>query len=212
MTDDETRTESQEVGLPDPPAYSIDVRDGSIYEDSGAYGIMYAGDYEWDNVRCTAEAYGEYDPTAHPADRRKTIKGKPRRSLKFHTEWIDVDTAKECVRQIGRYNRFDAEKVSAAFDDMPANIRVVVARESSPAIYVWTDDPVTVMDAINGLEADPAEIYDAIRHRETAGHVACPPDELGGHPNADSYPSLGVGLAREELEEGTPTLVRMWWD
>jgi hypothetical protein len=213
MANDERQTEAESTGeqLPEPPTYDLPYEPGDagydMAEKSGYYGVMYAGDYEWNNVRCTAEAYGEYDATARPGNRRKSIDGQSRRSLKFHSTWMDVETAKECVRNIGPYNRFDPARVHAALDDMPEPIRVCVGREGSPSLYVWTLQPCAVMDAINGDEP-----YIGIKGEVDDDLDGCPPDELGGIPEAETYPDMTVGKARKHLSDGVPTLIRCWWD
>jgi hypothetical protein len=217
MANDKRQTEAETTGeqLPEPPAYDCPYEPGTagydMAEQSGYYGVMYAGEYEWDNVRCTAEAYGEYDPNARPGNRRKSIDGKSRRSLKFHSTWMDVETATECVHKVGEYNRFEPEHVAVALEAMPSDVRVVVGRESSPVMYVWTADQKGATAAFNGIGASWDEIAAALTG-ETNDPTASPPDELGGVPNAETYPIRTVGEAPEDLETGVPILIRAWWD
>ncbi|ELZ39324.1 hypothetical protein C471_08595 [Halorubrum saccharovorum DSM 1137] len=198
--------------LPKAPEYELPYdRDSVAVESakrSGYYGIMYAGNYEWDNQTCTAEAYGEYDADARPGERHRMINGQPRRSLKFHTTWMDADKAEPCLREIGSYNRFDGDVTADALDDLPDAAKVVVGRESSPVMYVWTVDAPAVYDVFDNLIVDdtvddPDAIVPATDHR---------PNELGGVPNADTFPVATVGKSRGDLDTGVPTLLRAWWD
>jgi hypothetical protein len=225
-----------------PPAYEQPYTEGdtpySHYADAGTYGIMYAGEYKWDNIRCTAEAYG--DTNEYSRSSTST------RSLQFHTEWMDAAAAKACVREIGVYNQFDPEHVAAAIDAMPTTAWFVVARESSPAVYVWTVSPHEVMDI---LDESGSEVYDRRQElykelskiedkrdtdetlilkqpEETSGRLRevlteleqlntfppGAPDELGAFPHATTYPTVRVGTDDGDLAPGTPTLIRAWWD
>jgi hypothetical protein len=227
-----------------PPTYEQPYTEGdtpySHYEDAGKYGIMYAGFYKWDDVRCTAEAYGD----SQVGDGRRSST-KPSRSLQFHTEWVDAETAKECIREIGGYNRFDPEHVAAAIDDMPSDTWFVVGRESSPVIYAWTDRAETLVDVFeeSGSEAyyrqqelyhelsaiederdtdealilkSPSEAEGRLREvlvelEAIDSCVAGAPDELTAYPDAEQYPHPCAGSA-DAPPSGTPTLVRAWWD
>ena len=175
------------------PAYEQPYSKGSnAYErltDGNKYGIMFAGDYEWDSVRCTAEAYGESHEEFARRDTQLT------RSLQFHTDWIDAETAKECVREIGRYNGFDGEYVAAAIDEAPDSARFVVGRESSPVLYVWTeraDEVLAELDQSNPFASEA-------------------PDELAAYPDAQQYPQPQVASTADP-GPGRPTLIRAWWD
>jgi hypothetical protein len=223
-----------------PPTYEQPYTEGdtpySHYADAGKYGIMFAGEYQWDNIRCTAEAYGDTGCSRH---------GTPSRSLLFHTEWVDATTATECIREIGRYNRFDPAYVVTAIDEMPNTARFVVAREGSPALYVWTERPGDVTDVFEECgsdaydrqqelsaelsaiqdERDTDDILILKSPEETSGRVrdilaeletgettpAGAPDELRAVPNADTFPGTG-GEGNDHAEPGTPTLIRAWWD
>lgn len=159
------------------------------YERAGTYGIMHASDYEWSNVECTTEAYG---------DVRRGWSGEPprARSLLFHTEWLDVDEASECVETIGSGMTFKPDQVTAVLrriqERADEDVQVVVGREGSPVVYVWTCEPV--------------HAYDEFRYMDS------PPDELGGFPRAETFPGVNIGKDRHELVSGTPTLIRAWWD
>jgi hypothetical protein len=226
-----------------PPTYEQPYSEGdtaySHYADAGKYGIMYAGFYQWDDVRCTAEAYGESRRDFGRSDTR------PTRSLQFHTEWVDAETAKECVREIGGYNRFDPEHVAAAIDETPDDTWFVVGRESSPVIYAWTNRASEVMEVFEEsgseaydrqqeLSAELSEIEDerdtdevlVLKNPEDASgrlrevlaeleqidtFAPGAPDELGAFPEAETFPRPRVD-ADDSPQPGTPTLVRCWWD
>lgn len=183
--------------LPPFPRYDENhYRDDSHHHDSGHYGIMYAGEYEWNNLRCTREAYGDARSTGH----------SHRRSLAFHTTWMDVATAKKCVQVVDSYNRYDGDHVSNALDELPSPTAVVFGRESSPVVYLWTLRPHAAIDALDGIRATPEETQaDAI-------FAPGPPDELGGVVDADSYPVYTVGKRKADLPTDAATLIRAWWD
>jgi hypothetical protein len=151
------------------------------------YGIMFAGDYEWSNAHCTAEAYN--GGCAAPGSEARIVQ-----SRQFHTDWMDDKTAKECVREIGSYNGFSAGYVTAAIDGMPDSARFVVGREDSPSLYIWTDRADEVVDELE--QSNP--------------FAAKAPDELDAYPNAEQYPQP-QGNA-DGPEPGQPVLVRAWWD
>lgn len=198
--------------LPEPPGYENPYEPGDAgYESaqtSGYYGIMYAGDYEWDAVRCTAEAYGEYDRDAHPAQRRITRDGQPRRSLKFHTGWLDVSTAAECIREIDSYNRFTADAIVDTLESLTAPVRVVVGRESSPALYLWAADPLEAYDAFDTMSVE----QDAKGRYSLSDERYVGPDELGIQPDAESYPTRFLGETADTFDGDGPALLRAWWD
>lgn len=186
------------------------------YQDSGKYGVMFTGDYKWDNVRCTREAYGDSDVNYGTFRRR---------SLQFHTTWMDVEQAVECVREIPTYNGFRPDHVVAVLESLPETVRVVVAREGSPALYLWTQDPKTVFSAFASMTAAESLIDEEERkaaenlplrsHSERAASpFVYPPDELGGVPESecDHYPVRVVGADIGGLESGERTLIRAWWD
>ncbi|WP_436348845.1 hypothetical protein [Natronorubrum sp. FCH18a] len=193
--DEPTPIASSGRELPDPPAYDFPYEPGDAGYDnavlSGHYGPMYAGEYAWSNVRCTAEAYGETDRDGSGTGWDHVVNGKPRRSLKFHTEWMALEETVACVREIGDYNRFTDDRVIDVLESCPDNTRFVVGRESSPTMYFWTDRPIDVMDLLT---------------------IALP-DELDAHPDADSYPTLFMGERLRDLENnGEAVLIRAWWD
>jgi hypothetical protein len=213
--DDHSKTADEMAKeLPDPPEYEIPYdRDSVAVKNaraSGYYGVMFADDYAWSNRQCTQEAYGEFCEDAQPGKRHRTIKGQPRRSLKFHSTWMKVPEAKPCLREIGSYNRFDGYETADALDDLPTPCRVVVGRESSPVMYVWTLDAPAAYDVFENLivdddpiRDDPDAIVPATDYR---------PNELGGVPEADTFPLRTVGKGRDDLEAGVPTILRAWWD
>lgn len=195
---------AQTTELPDPPEYREPYADEpemqERYIGQGLYGIMYAGDYEWDTLKCVREAYGDTD--AHSGS--DTVDGHRRRSLKFHSEWLTVEEARAAVSVMPDYNRFHPEAVDDALADLPPSTKVVVARESSPALYFWTDKPQTVMNIL-------AQINDDL---EYGAGVFAPagPDELGYQGASDTYPGVCVGEPASEVSDGDVGLVRAWWD
>ena len=238
-----TRLEAApDVSLPkyDRP-YSEDEAGYERYEDSGEFGIMYAGEYKWNDVECTSHAYGD---TRSSFGR---VGGKSHRSLQFHSTWIDAETANQCIRTIGTYNRFDPTYVTTAVNEMPDSARFVVGREASPVIYLWTEQPVEVLDIfeqsgseaydrqqelyaeLSAIEAeretdetlilrDPADasgrLRDILAELEAIDTFAPgAPDELTAYSRADTYPGVGLeSPTAGEAEAGTATLVRAWWD
>lgn len=191
--------------LPAPPAYRDPVdstRSRDRYEKSGRYGIMFAPELEWDATRCIQEAYGDSDYTP----RSQAYDGERRRSLKFHTGWHTLEDARDLVREMPPYNRFNPNHVREALGLLDDPARVALGRESSPVLYVWTDTPRTAMDAL-----------DSVRERSDDGNgVFAPagPDELGAvlAPDVDFYPLQVVGTSPECVDDGTPALCRFWWD
>jgi len=121
-------------------------------DDQGKYGIMYSGEYDWDTKECVRRAYGDAND----------LQG---RSLQFHTEWLRPEVAAEWLDYMGPYNRFGPDLVRAAFDELPADAWVALAREFSPAIYIHTAKPRTVMDMFEDLESDAARRRRELRER-----------------------------------------------
>lgn len=223
MSDNQTQENAVETTarLPEPPEYECPYDpDSSMYEhyqESGYYGVMYAGEYKWDNLRCTAEAYGEYDPNARPGNRRKTRDGKPLRSLKFHTTWMDTETAAECLREIGDYNRFDGDVIAETLAEIDAPMNVSVGREGSPAVYLWTLEARSVYETFEDLtvEREAPDVPERMlpgNAEDGVVSVGKAPDEIGMWPNADTFPSVTVDGAQDRITAETPTLIRMWWD
>jgi len=124
---------------------------------------------------------------------------------------MDIETAKECIHEIGDYNHFEPNHVADALNALSDDASVVVGREGSPVIYVWTADPKAAIDGFDCIGATWEEIGEAYA-AESNVPTAAPPNELGGVPNADTYPIRVVGKRYDELETGVPTLIRAWWD
>ena len=182
------------------------------HRESGRYGIMFAGDYKWDNARCTREAYG---------DAEQNYDHFRRRSLQFHTTWMDVDEALSCIEGMPDYNRFQPDHVAAVLKTLPETTRVVVGREGSPVLYLWTDHPKAVFSAFSSMSAaeslvDDAEWEEWLTVTDSRRYLPpiSPPDELGGvpAPDVDHFPLKVVGDDSAALEAGQPTLLRAWWD
>jgi hypothetical protein len=226
-----------------PPEYEQPYSEGDFaYEDAqrnGRYGIMYGNEYKWGPVRCTKEAYGQYDTSS--------FRNTSRRAMYFYSTWLDAATANECIREIGGYNRFDPAYVTAAIDSIPDTAQFVVGREHSPVIYVWTEWASEVIDIFeeSGSEAydrreelyaelseiknerdseeslilkSPADTSGRLREiltewNELDTFAPGAPDELGAFPNAKTFPTLTVGqTAPDDISAATPTLIRAWWD
>lgn len=217
--DTDARTSGVLSTLPPAPSYEVpwshDDPNREHYERSGKYGIMYAGDYEWSNERCTAEAFGDRHLPNGPNDAEK------RRALSFCTEWMGVEEARECLVHVGKshngYQGFDATAVGDLLDSLSVDLRVVVARACKPSFYVWTDQPVIVMEAFMDLPGDPAHPLrfgndpEQPSARPEEG-VPCSPTYLGAVPNADVYPRICAGDTLTEIEDGVPTLVSAMWE
>lgn len=178
----------------------------------GYYGVMYAGEYAWDNLRCTQEAYGDMRYT--PGGR--SISGQNRRSLQFHTTWCGVERAAECLRVIESYNRFEGDLVADTLTGIDEPMVVAVGRESSPVVYVFTTAPRTVMDALDTMrvEIDGIEEYGKLAGVDPVDTAPRMPDELGTHLGSGPhyYPTRTIGNQRNVVSDDTPGLIRAWWD
>jgi hypothetical protein len=170
-------------------------------EEQGRYGIMYAGDYAWENGRCTREAYG---------DAEQNYGTFRRRSLAFHTPWMGVNDAVACIEEIPNYNRFRPTATQAVLEAIDCSLnegtRVAVGREGSPVLYVWTKHPKTVFAAFLTMAA-----AERVTDGDPEVHA---PDELGGVQGVDAatYPLQVVGSNSAGLDAGRETLLRAWWD
>jgi len=176
--DNQTTTDDDAQTLPDAPEYELPYEPDSYAIDaakgSGYYGVMHAAEYEWNNQTCTVEAYGEYDPDARPGDRHRTIDGKPRRSLKFHTTWMDIAEAKPCLREIGSYNRFDGDVTADAIDDLrnPRRSSLAASRRPSCTCGRSTRRPRTTCSTTSLLKTNPsATIRTRSSRRRTTGRT-----------------------------------------
>lgn len=201
----EKSTDQTARELPAAPVYNLerDTEYRKRYKKSGYYGVMFAPEYTWDIRRCIEEAYGGAPDTP----RSGAVKGRSRRSLKFHTDWLDRDAAVDHVTAVPPYNRFDPDAVSDALDRVPESTRVVLGRESSPVLYLWTDSARTVMDLLANIPHDE-------NHETESIFSPAGPDELGAVPASEvsSYPLRQVGIRRECVRDGTAMLIRAWWD
>jgi len=202
---DETTGEHEH---PEPPTYECPYEPGDagydMAQSDGYHGIAHSEDYEWTNVKLTREAYGD-TTVGRPTGWSTTIDGQPRRSLKFHTRWMSLEEAMECVDEIPPYNRFDPDDFRDVLAVMPDHVKVVVGRESSVVLYFWTVEAPTVMTILKGYTPDGGLLFDGPA-------LTVPPDELGAVPGADTYPLLRVGTPADELADGVGTLVRAWFD
>lgn len=190
--------------LPPTPDYDdpYDADRHRLYSKQGRYGVMYAPDYEWDTRRCIEEAYGD----SYSTPRSRRVEGKQRRALQFHTDWLSVATARSHITAIPSYNRFDPDATADAMRRFPEDARVVLGREGSPVMYVWTVRAGTVMDALDQIPHDD-------EHAGDGPFAPAGPDELGAMPapTVATYPVLRIGHPRETLSDGRAYLVRAWW-
>lgn len=189
--------------VPPVPVYADPYDKQRLYEKQGYYGVMFAPEYSWDTHRCIEEAYGD----ARSTPRSMAIGGQRRRSLRFHTGWLDVEDAMHHVTAIPSYNRFHPYAAADAIRRFPRTASVAIGRESSPVLYVWTANARTVIDALDDIPYDED-------HDEDGPFAPAPPDELGAVPESEvsSYPVRVVGNSRETVSDGQPMLVRAWWD
>lgn len=157
------------------------------YYDDERFGVLEPGAFGWDVETATRAAFADTEPSTGVFEAPRP------RYLKFHSEWTTPAEAARAVEHIGPYNAFDVEDVQTSLAVLPDDARVSVGRESSPVLYIWTDKPL--------------EAYFAFELSSRG------PDELGGKPLAQTFPEgLGVGLDANQLNDGTPTLIRAWWD
>lgn len=107
----------------------------------------------WSPIEATRHAYGDAGSRNYPP-----VAGNQHRSLYFHTDWLDADTAAECARLVPHYNAFDGELVAETIGEIESetggSARFVFARESSPALYVYTTKPERVLTMIENMESE----------------------------------------------------------
>lgn len=139
-----------------------------------------------DPVTATARAYS--DTVANDADAA--------RQLHFVTQMLDPETAAECVEQIGMYNAFDPDVITEFLhsDELDDSARVAVAREYSPAIYIYSEDLPSVLSRFFVVD----RYVDDFMVNTTDGR----------YPRGEFY--------RPEFDEIDDTvdsgIARFWWD
>lgn len=180
------------------------------HSSTGKFGIMHAGNYEWDNARCTREAYGDV-----------SLDNLHHRSTTFHTTWMSIPEAVECLDEMPVYGGFRPEHAAAVLESLPASTRVVVGREGSPVIYLWTDNAKTAFSAFSTMTAAESLVDDGEWEEWLTSSDTSPynppirsPNELGGlhAEDVDSYPIKVVGDGIASLELGKRALIRAWYD
>jgi hypothetical protein len=175
-------------------------------------GQLYSGDIG-DIVRATHLAYGRYhgdittnvtctltttEPTTNTKITDTLSKEFPTRSLYYHSELVTPDRAIDALKEMPpAYNDFNREAVIELVNNLAANTKIGVARESSPAIYIWHNDLPALADQLN-------EYLTESKH----------PDELDVVDTSDThtYPGRPTGDNLEGQQSNSWELVRMWWD
>lgn len=181
-----TCTDDAELTIPETPKYDRDAyNNDEIYKYQTVRRATHPTAEEI--IDATARAYADQHANNHDPDER---------ALKFHTRFLHPDIAARAVEQIGRYNHFNADEIAAALRAFQPDERVLVARESSPALYVWTARPAEVAAALG------ADEYPAIDEVDV---VSTTPGERDVIP---------YGKQSDDPEEhaGERALVRFWWD
>ena len=175
-------------------------------------GQLYSGDLE-DIVRATHLAFGRdhgdvttevtytqttSDPTTHTETTEIVTEEYPARSLHYHSKLVTPDNAIKALKKMpAGYNDFRREAVIELVNNLAANTQIGVARESSPAVYIWHNDLPTLADQIGDhLSGDKY------------------PDELDVVDTGDThtYPGRPTGDNLEGQQPNSWELVRMWWD
>jgi len=174
-------------------------------------GLLYSGDVG-DIVQATHLAYGRdhgdvtteitYTQTTTDTTNTETTevvtKEFPARSLYYHSELVTPDRANDALEEMPPgYNDFRREVVIELVNNLAANTKIGVARESSPAVYIWHNDLPTLADQIS--EHLTGDKY---------------PDELNVVDTGDThtYPGKPNGDNLEDQQPNSCELVRMWWD
>ena len=129
---------------------------------------------------------------------------------------MDIPAALGCLAKVPKYNRFDPDCVYDALGELgelQTPIRVAIARESSPALYVYSTDAPAVYDVFNSM-SKPVETPENVPEwfAEPEGSIYVGPDELGIHTDVETYPAVGLGDSPEAVSKGTPAVCRFWWD
>ncbi|AEN07278.1 hypothetical protein Halar_3706 [halophilic archaeon DL31] len=175
-------------------------------------GQLYSGDFG-DLIRATHIAYGRYhgdittevtytqtttDPTTNTETTDVTTEEFLARSLHYHSALVTPDRAIDALKEMPpTYNHFNREAVIDLVSDLAPNTKIGVARENSPALYIWHNDLPALADQIN---------------EHLTGHKY--PDELGVVDTGGTH-TYPAGLTSDDLRDQQPSsweLVRMWWD
>ena len=175
-------------------------------------GQLYSGDLE-DIVRATHLAFGRdhgdvttevtytqttSDPTTDTETNELVTEEYPARSLHYHSKLVTPDNAIKPLKEMPPgYNDFRREAVIELVNNLAANTKIGIAREYSPAVYIWHNDLPTLADQIS--EHLTGDKY---------------PDELDVVDTGDThtYPGRTNGDNLQDQQPNSWELVRMWWD
>lgn len=175
-------------------------------------GRMYSGNIG-DLVRATHLAFGKYhgdvttdvtheqtvyDPDTACETTEAVTEEFPARSLHYHSELVTPNRAIDAIEEMPEtYNDFNRTRAIEFVNSLPPNAKIAVAREGSPALYVWHNDIPQLTDNIS--EHFTGKAY---------------PNELGVVDTGENhtFPNANVGTALRDQCSGKWNLVRMWWD
>ena len=146
-----------------------------IYEGLIDLGLDPAG---WSPVEATQHAYGDAGGRNYPP-----VNDRKHRSLFFHTDWLDAETAKQCVREVDSYNAYSGELVADTIDDIDDatdGTMYVFGREMSPALYVYTDQPEAVQELVETMEDE--ESRRKLRLKDELDRLVEDRNDIDGHP------------------------------
>lgn len=160
-------------------------------------------------------AYADAGP-----QRESDVFTREMRCLSFLTsEWLTPTEAQEAVERIGEYNTFKPETVKAMLRSLPDDALVAVGRESSPVLYVETDEPQAVIEMFQSgwqnegeespwSDGSPDELgqVDYVSNYRKGWYDDRDPHSICKHGN----PPVPV----EDFVEGDSDRahVRAWWD
>ena len=151
------------------------------------------------------------------------------RRLKFVSGWYKSDNKdlQVALGFIGRYNAFDPERVAEFINQLPSDVYVALGREVSPVVYLWTDNPDTVLTGAKKLNPDELSVYFGAKEYPNPDDVDVTwvddPDRIrylkdGGNARYTRWLDTPVGRVRHPAtglrpsEKQSPALIRMWWD
>ncbi|EMA58941.1 hypothetical protein [Halorubrum lipolyticum] len=208
---DDTNSDSDETPA---PTYENPYKDTTNHLNAvspdNPIGQLYSGDFE-DVVRATHVAYGRYHGDVTEGTYTQTTTDTtntettdvvteefPTRSLHYHSELVTPDHAIDALKEMPPgYNDFRREAVVELVNNLAANTKIGVAREYSPAVYIWHNDLPKLADQIS---------------EHLTGNKY--PDEIGVVDTGDThtYPGRPSSDNLEDQQPNSPELVRMWWD
>lgn len=156
------------------------------------------GKYHDDVTTDVTHEHTVYDPDTAQITTEIVTEEVAARSLYYHSELVTPDRAIDALEEMPpTYNSFTRNSIIELINALPADAKIGVARESSPALYIWHNDTATLADTID-------------EHLTTSEH----PDEIGIVDTGDThtFPNANVGSDLRQERTGTWNLVRMWWD